>query len=172
MTSGSREYDLLVNGEPLRVEVVSPGSLSIAGREYDCELSSSDGRLHRLTSGTAHSRIYLKRIAENRLEVWIKHYVVQVDLSDERDRLLARYGRQDAALASLVTLRAPMPGIVTSIRVKPGESIESGSRLLILEAMKMENEIRSPSAGKIKSILVGETTPVEKGQSLLTIEPE
>jgi biotin carboxyl carrier protein len=63
-----------------------------------------------------------------------------------------------------------MPGRITSILVKEGELVEEGTPLLILEAMKMQNEFGSPIAGKVKSISVHEGATVKKDSILITIE--
>src|SRR5699024_11021667 len=68
------------------------------------------------------------------------------------------------------TIDAPMPGTILSINVNEGDSISAGQVLLILEAMKMENEIVAPRDGKITSILVNEGASVDGGENLLTIE--
>ncbi len=68
------------------------------------------------------------------------------------------------------TIDAPMPGTILSINVSEGDSVSSGQVLLILEAMKMENEIVAPRDGKITSILATKGASVDGGESLLTIE--
>jgi len=67
-------------------------------------------------------------------------------------------------------VRALMPGRITSVLVKEGELVEEGTPLLILEAMKMQNEFGSPIAGKVKSISVHEGATVKKDSILITIE--
>jgi len=66
-------------------------------------------------------------------------------------------------------VRAPMPGMVLRVEVESGQKVASGSGLLVLEAMKMENEIRAGSAGVIKQIFVRPGQAVEKGADLLEI---
>lgn len=68
------------------------------------------------------------------------------------------------------TIDAPMPGTILSINVNEGDSVSAGQVLLILEAMKMENEIVAPRDGKITSILTTKGASVDGGESLLTIE--
>jgi biotin carboxyl carrier protein len=63
-----------------------------------------------------------------------------------------------------------MPGMILKIKKKVGDEIEQGDSLLILEAMKMENDIRSPVSGKVKEIKIKEGQAVEKGISILVIE--
>ena len=67
-------------------------------------------------------------------------------------------------------VRAPMPGLVTHVNVVAGQIVEKDSRLLTLEAMKMENEIHSPMHGKVTSIEVEKSSKVEKDQKLIVIE--
>jgi biotin carboxyl carrier protein len=67
-------------------------------------------------------------------------------------------------------IRAPMPGLISRIKVKTGQFINAGESLLILEAMKMENEMKSPIDGIIKQINVEVGTTIDKETILLTIE--
>lgn len=64
---------------------------------------------------------------------------------------------------------APIPGKVLSIKVKPGDTVGAGQVILILEAMKMENEITAPVDGQIKDILVAEGQAVNSGEAMLVI---
>ncbi len=74
-----------------------------------------------------------------------------------------------AAVAGGSTVAAPMPGTILSILVKQGESVKRGQILLMLEAMKMENEIRAGSDGVILTIAVKEGETVNTGQTLITL---
>ena len=67
---------------------------------------------------------------------------------------------------------APMPGIITSILVTVGQEVKKGDPVLIIEAMKMENNIAAPDSGKIKEIQVDEGQEVEKGSLLISITVE
>ena len=74
-----------------------------------------------------------------------------------------------AVKAGNVSIEAPMPGNVLDITVKPGQTVKTGEALIILEAMKMENEIVAPSDGEIASIVVSKGDSVEAGQVLITL---
>ncbi|MDI9472809.1 MAG: biotin/lipoyl-binding protein [Bacillota bacterium] len=67
------------------------------------------------------------------------------------------------------TVESPMPGKIISVAVKEGEAVEKDQLLLILEAMKMENEIRSPSGGVVGEILVSAGDHVESGEALINL---
>ena len=64
-----------------------------------------------------------------------------------------------------------MPGRVVKVYVKPGDTVEEGTPLVVLEAMKMENEIKATGSGKVVEVLVSEGTPVESGTILIRLEP-
>ena len=67
-------------------------------------------------------------------------------------------------------IMAPMPGIILSITVKEGDEVNAGDAILVLEAMKMENEIHAPRAGKVKKIHVSEGAEVQSGSALVEFE--
>lgn len=68
------------------------------------------------------------------------------------------------------TITAPMPGTVLDIKVAPGKSVEKGDILLVLEAMKMENEVLAPFAGVVSQILVGKGATVDTGDPLISMQ--
>ncbi len=93
-----------------------------------------------------------------------------LEIEDERTRQFASAGRAKAVAEGRLSIRAPMPGMVAQVDVGEGESVEEGHRLLVLEAMKMENDITAPSPGVVKEILVEPGTAVAGGQALLVLE--
>ena len=66
-------------------------------------------------------------------------------------------------------MKSPMPGTILSVNVKPGDSVKSGQVLMVLEAMKMENEIMAPCDGTVSQVLVNQGATVESGTLLCTI---
>ena len=74
-----------------------------------------------------------------------------------------------AGAAGAVVVNAPMPGNILDVKVKPGDSVKAGDTLLILEAMKMENEISAPQDGTIASVDVRKGDVVDSGALLCTM---
>lgn len=91
-------------------------------------------------------------------------------IKDKFDELLHSLGMDNFASAKVSDLKAPMPGLVLEVDVEVGQSVAKGDTLLILEAMKMENVIKSPTDGVIKSIVAKKGEAVEKNQVLLNFE--
>ena len=89
-------------------------------------------------------------------------------LMNERLKALSRSGGKAAAGKPLVT--SPMPGKVVNLLVNEGEEVKSDQGVIVVEAMKMENELKSAVAGKVKEIFVKEGEVVESGAKLLLVE--
>ena len=91
-------------------------------------------------------------------------------VKDKYDELLKSLGMDNLATNKVANLKAPMPGLVIDLSVEVGQSVQKGDALLILEAMKMENVIKSPTDGIIKNILVKKGDAVEKNQVILNFQ--
>ena len=94
-----------------------------------------------------------------------RHY--PVILKDKFDVLLEKMGMNANAGAKVNHVRAPMPGLIISLKVKNGDEVKTGDTLLILEAMKMENIIKAPGDAIVKSVKVSMGQGVEKNQVLI-----
>ena len=103
-------------------------------------------------------------------EVTVNHHTHFVQVKDRLEILLEKFGiRGEEATSHTGEIYAPIPGIVSRIFVKSGDSVKTGKNLCILEAMKMENEIISPINGTITSIHINSGDNVERGNLLMEI---
>jgi biotin carboxyl carrier protein len=100
-------------------------------------------------------------------QIWIDGVSLTVERIDPR-----RWSQGQAAGADhgTVTIKAAMPGKVIEILAQPGQMIETGQGLLVVEAMKMQNEVKSPKAGTVQSVEVGAGDSVTAGQPLVVVE--
>ncbi len=165
------KYAVEVAGEVHEVEIGPGKQVTIDGQEHTIDLESIEGRtLHSLL---VDGRSYEVLIEEEQDEyrVLIRGEMYPARVADERSLRLAE-GAPAAAASGEAILTAPMPGLVVAVRVSEGDEVEMGQGLVILEAMKMENELRSPQAGRIRSIRVSPSEVVDQGQPLLIIGPE
>jgi acetyl/propionyl-CoA carboxylase alpha subunit len=94
---------------------------------------------------------------------------ITVHLRSELEHRFAGFGAADAEEAE-TRLTVPMPGRVVKLLVQPGDEVRAGQGLVIVEAMKMENELKAPRAGRIAAVHVSEGAGVEKGTLLLELE--
>ena len=95
---------------------------------------------------------------------------VSLSLKDKLDMLIEKMGLTQHAEDNQSEILAPMPGLVVNLVVEPGDAVEAGSSLMTLEAMKMENVIKSKHPGKVKQWHVEQGQKVEKGQLLISFE--
>lgn len=92
----------------------------------------------------------------------------EIGVKDRFDQLLKSMGLDQMSKPKINDVKAPMPGLVLSLKVSENQEVKKGDPILILEAMKMENVIKSPIDGTIKQILVNEKQAVDKNQPLIT----
>jgi biotin carboxyl carrier protein len=144
-------WEVTVDGSPVRVEWL-PIHAGLSA------LCCSDGRNYAVAS---------QRLARNHWRVSLGQRHFEVQLHDPLERATA--GRT-AAHAGPHELRAPIPGRVVSIAVTEGEEVQAGQPLLVLEAMKMENQLCAEGAGKIERVLVSPGATVEGGQVLVIVQ--
>lgn len=90
-----------------------------------------------------------------------------VAIKDKFELLLEKMGMNVAASNKILSIKAPMPGLIIDLKVKVGDEVKTGEPLLVLEAMKMENIIKSPGDGTVKSVKIEKGNSVEKGQVLI-----
>jgi biotin carboxyl carrier protein len=162
-----------------------------AGRTHAVEVKAVEGGTEVLVDGTPHrahvavagddgllsllfdggSWTYAARFEGDVAGLSFHDREVRLRVEDERTRAarLATGGPRAAVGRAEVT--SVMPGVVKEVRIEPGQTVEGGQALLILEAMKMENEIKAPLAGRVEALHVKAGQTVEKGAKLVTIGP-
>ena len=141
-----------VNGQPFEwdLAVVGPGRFHILheGRSYGAEIVSAD---------------YMAKTFQFK----INGQLLELQAKDRFDLLLDKLGMSNAAVSKVNELKAPMPGLIVDIRVQPGQTVQKGDPLLVLEAMKMENILKAPGDATVGAIKIGLRDNVNKGQVLI-----
>jgi biotin carboxyl carrier protein len=94
----------------------------------------------------------------------------EVKLADRFDQMVESLGFSAQKNAKVKDLKAPMPGLVLELLVEPGQAVQKGDSLIILEAMKMENVLKASGDGVVKALKVEKAAAVTKGQVLLEME--
>jgi len=167
VTVGEKEFEIFLNGKngdetlevdgtPLAVDLQPiPGassvySLLVEGKSYDVWAETQNGNLLVAVDGDT--------------------FVVRVE--DERSRLIKKIGGEESDVTGVVLVKAPMPGLIVRVEVAEGDWVEKGQGVVVVEAMKMENEIKAPISGKVKSVREESGTAIEKNAVLLEIEAE
>jgi pyruvate carboxylase subunit B len=165
------KYFVTVNGEEHEVELDGTG-VRADGREVTAHLADVEGTPVRLvTIGDTVHRVLVRRgDRRGAYTLSIDGYRFVVDALDERARTIREMSGAAAAAAGPAPLVAPMPGLIVRVNAAPGDQVRAGQGLVVMEAMKMENELRATADGIVRAVLVAPGTAVEKGAVLLELE--
>ena len=136
------------------------------------ELSEIEGSPVRMVKlGTHVYRVVAeKRQGRGRYTLWVDGYRFEVEALDERTRAIRDLSAANAAPTGPAPIIAPMPGLIVRVNVSIGDRVEAGQGIVVMEAMKMENELRATAAGTVWSINVTSGTAVEKGALLVELD--
>jgi len=102
--------------------------------------------------------------------LWLDGYRFEVEALDERTKAIRELSGAAAGPSGPAPLKAPMPGLIVRVNVAVGDQVQAGQGIVVMEAMKMENELKASAAGKVKAILATPGTAVEKGALLVELE--
>ncbi len=144
----------------------------VDGQKLDFDLVKlNQGKYHIISNHKSYS-VELVRLDKEKKQVFIKvnNTVYKVDLKDKMDDLLEKLGMNNLSEAKTENLKAPMPGLILKIFVEKGQVITKGDKLLVLEAMKMENVIKAAGDVVIEHIKAKVGDSVENGEVLITFE--
>ena len=151
------------------VDFRAPDSLTLNHEPFAWDLAPlGEGRFHVLHAGRSYTAEVLSAdYAAKTFALKINGQRLELQAKDRFDQLLDRLGLSAANATKVNELKAPMPGLIIDIRVQPGQAVQKGDPLLVLEAMKMENILKAPAAGVIGSLKVELRANVTKGQVLV-----
>lgn len=163
-------YFVTIGEKEMEVEL-GPGGIRVDGEEVLADLVEIDGsEVHSLLLGQRSHRIL---VARNGTGDWALHMSgrhLRAQVVDERTRAMRELTAVKERSGGPKALRAPMPGLVVQVDAQEGDEVVPGQGLVIVEAMKMENELKSEGKGKISRILVEPGQIVQKDQLLMEFE--
>ena len=161
-------YQTKVNGKNFEV-VKNDESFLIDGNAFVWDLAKiSEGYFHILHKNQSYRAEVIKTDRSTKiLQFKINNRIYTTEVKDKFDLLLEKMGMATGAAIKMNNIKAPMPGLVVDLKVKAGAVVKAGDPLLILEAMKMENILKSPGDGTIKNVRTKKGDSVEKGQVLI-----
>ena len=163
------KYITSVEGRQFLVEIIDEKHVSLDGKIYEVDFESVSGQpvYSLIVDGRSHeSYIYQ---GEDNWQVLLRGRLYPVIVEDEREKRLRAAAGGGVAETGEFHLRAPMPGLVVAIPVAEGQEIKKGQVVLILESMKMQNELKAPRDSTIGRIRVKAGETVEQKQTLLSL---
>jgi len=163
------DYIVSIDKKKHTLKILSNKRVQLNGNKHEVELSQLskyayllkiDNTIHHVTSEKLSNQNYSFTINGS-------HYntTVRTNLEEKANEYLQNKAKESGT----EIIKSPMPGLIVKILKQVGDNVEVGDPLILLEAMKMENEIRASASGIVKSVSAKENSSVEKGQALLEI---
>ncbi len=163
------KYVATVIDQTYTIEIAADGRLLVDGEERHVDFLALDNQaLYSLLIDNT-SVEGLVREFEGKYEVLMWGVLYNVKVMDEREQRLSTASTGFLPQGGEVIIRAPMPGLIIDVPVVVGQEVEAGQTLMILESMKMENELKAPRAGTVHMLNVKSGDSVEQNKSLGSI---
>ena len=145
--------------------------VELEGRRLEADFHAlPDGEVYSLLIGGQSHEVRVAPGEAGQLDMTLNGSRLAVEVRHPLEKLLQTVGHAGGADGG-ETLVAPMPGLVVAIRVKPGDVVEPGQAVIVVEAMKMQNELPSRHGGVVQEVFVQERATVSAGQKLLRLGP-
>lgn len=150
----------------------NPAGGTLNGNEFNWDLvTEKQGRYHVLKDNRSYTvELIDVDFIEKKISLNVNGNNYSFELTDKFDELLKNLGMDNVNNSVAKELKAPMPGLVLEVLVKTGDSVKKGDAILVLEAMKMENNIKSVSDAVVKKVVVQKGNAVEKNQVMVLFE--
>jgi len=167
-------YNITINNNKYEVIPENGASFNgtVNGDQYALEMAQKDASNWVMNKDGKEYRVEVASLdTDNKKAILrINGRKYAVSLEDKFDQLLKDLGLENLAVKKVSEIKSPMPGMVLDIFVKPGDTIKKGDQVLVLEAMKMENILKSQTDAVVKSVEIEIGKAVEKGQVMIKFE--
>jgi len=164
------KYITTVEDKQYLVEIIDEKHVSVDGKVFVVDFESVSGQpvYSLIVDGKSHEA-YVQQ-GDDLWQVLMRGRLYPAKVEDEREKRLRAAAGGGVAETGEFHLKAPMPGLVVAVPVSEGQDVKKGQVLLILESMKMQNELKAPRDGKISRIKVKPGESVEQKQALLSVQ--
>jgi len=159
---GDEELEVLLDGDVATVDGHAHRVSLTVIEDTPVSVLRLGDEVRRVVSRSGESR--------GRQTLWLDGFRFETEALDERARAIRELTGAAAAASGPAPIVAPMPGMVVRVSAQVGDVVQPGQGLVVMEAMKMENELRATTAGTVRAVLVQPGTAVEKGTVLLELE--
>lgn len=162
------KYVAVIGSERYEIEIDNDGQILVNGEPRDVDFLNLGGSLYSIITENKSLEAVIDD-DESKIAVMMDGQLFETQVLDERAMLLVQ--RRGGLGGGSGEVNAPMPGLIVMAAVAVGDKVEQGDTLIILESMKMQNELRSPIAGAVKAIHAAAGQAVDKGDLLAEIAP-
>jgi biotin carboxyl carrier protein len=163
------KYVTLINGTRFEVEIDKDGRLLVNGEPRDVDFLQLGDSLYSVITQSQSYEIVIEEQEAGGYEVLMRGHLYAAEVLDERAQLLASRRGGGAAEGGEISIKSPMPGLIAAVLVEEGQQVTAGQTVVILESMKMQNELKTPREGTVQRVSVQVGQSVEQSRLLVTI---
>lgn len=163
------KYTTIVNDIQFEVEILKDGKVMVNGNAHEVDFVSLQESLYSIIQDSKSYEIAIEAERGN-YEVLLGGRLYEAMVLDQRALLMAQ--RKGGLTAGTGEVNSPMPGLIVEVMVNVGDEVEQGQTVVILESMKMQNELKAPRDGTVQTINCEAGQSVEKGNLLINIVGE
>lgn len=165
------KYATTINDKTYIIEINDDKKVVVDGVEYAVDFKSVSGQpvYSLLLNGRSYEAYIHEGEAADAWQVLLRGDLFSVSVEDEREQRLRAAAGVVSTSTGEFSLRAPMPGLIVAVPVSEGQAVKQGDILIILESMKMQNELKCPRDGSVTRVKVKAGEGVEHNQVLMTV---
>lgn len=160
----------IINGHEFQVET-SAKEKTINGNHFVADvINTGNGKFHIIRNNKSWTAEIVEiHHEEKKVTVKVNKNIYHVSVKDSYDELLHSLGLDTSNAKHAADVKAPMPGLVLNVLVEPGQKIQKGDAIIVLEAMKMENILKAAADGEVRKVHVKKGDKVEKNQVMVNL---
>ena len=163
------KYAVTVDNQTFMMQVSRDNQVTVDGQVISVDFFPIDQAAAYSLLLDRYSYEVLVNESNGEYQVLLLGHQINVRVQSERAQRSARAGRETALAGAEVYVKAPMPGLVVAVPATEGQSVKKGDVLVVLESMKMQNELKAPRDGVVSAVRVTSGQNVEQNQTLVTI---
>jgi biotin carboxyl carrier protein len=163
------DYIVSIDEKKHSLKILSNDKVKLNGDNHEVELSQLSKYTYLLKIDNNIYHVTSEKLNSNNYSFTINGSSYNTTVRTNLEEKANEYLQNKAKDSGTEIIKSPMPGLIVKLLKQVGDNVEVGDPIILLEAMKMENEIRASASGIVKSISIKENSSVEKGEALLEI---
>jgi biotin carboxyl carrier protein len=163
------KYLTTINDKTFEIDIQGDGTLLVNGEKREVDFRALGPAFYSIIMQNLSYELVIEEREGNEVEVFMRGRMYNAQVMDERAQLMAARAALLMADTGDVSVKAPMPGLVVAVPVEAGQAVKAGQTVVILESMKMQNELKAPRDGTVQAVHVTAGQSVEQNKVLVTI---
>lgn len=162
------KYVTTVNNKQFEIEILADGSITVDGKKREVDFRALGPSMYSILAENVSHELTIEQ-REDEIEVLMRGRLYSNRVLDERALLMAQRSGTLGGESGEVNIKSPMPGLIVAVKVETGQEVKAGDTVIILESMKMQNELKASRDGVVGSVNVQAGQTVEQNKVLVSI---